>query len=132
MAQGLRVRGEEAGREEVCPSLQHKRGAGSHEGGTPGESQIKKSRLTSIGSFDAGGLVLAEVEGLELSGPRGLHARFLLRALAAAAHQSGSRHVEFGVRSLSLSLPVQPSTVSRVLAELREADDPWLVLVRAG
>lgn len=76
--------------------------------------------------------VLAEVEGLELSGPRGLHARFLLRALAAAAHQSGSRHVEFGVRSLSLSLPVQPSTVSRVLAELREAEDPWLVLVREG
>ena len=76
--------------------------------------------------------VLAEVEGLELSGPRGLHARFLLRALAAAAHQSGSRHVEFGVRSLSLSLPVQPSTVSRVLAELREEDDPWLVLIREG
>ncbi|MGO1975202.1 MAG: hypothetical protein ACTH2Q_19775 [Propionibacteriaceae bacterium] len=76
--------------------------------------------------------VLAEVEGLELAGPRGLHARFLLRALAAAAHQRGSRHVEFGVRSLSLSLPVQPSTVSRVLAELREAEDPWLVLVREG
>ena len=64
--------------------------------------------------------VLDEVEAVEFSGPRGMHARFLLRALAAAAHQSGSRHVEFGVRSLSLSLPVQPSTVSRVLADLRE------------
>ncbi|GAA1333619.1 hypothetical protein GCM10009592_27830 [Brachybacterium rhamnosum] len=76
--------------------------------------------------------VLAEVEALELSGPRGMHARFLLRALAAAAHQKGSRHIEFGVRSLSLALPVQPSTVSRVLAELRSAEDPWLVLVREG
>ncbi len=76
--------------------------------------------------------VLAEVEALELSGPRGMHARFLLRALAAAAHQKGSRHIEFGVRSLSLALPVQPSTVSRVLAELRSAQDPWLVLVREG
>ncbi|MFJ6044537.1 hypothetical protein [Brachybacterium paraconglomeratum] len=74
--------------------------------------------------------VLDEMEAVEFSGPRGMHARFLLRALAAAAHQSGSRHVEFGVRSLSLSLPVQPSTVSRVLAELREEEDPWLVLVR--
>ena len=34
------------------------------------------------------------------------------------------------MRSLSLSLPVQPSTVSRVLADLREEEDPWLVLVR--
>lgn len=75
---------------------------------------------------------LADVEARELSGPRGMHARFLLRALAAAAHQTGSRHVEFGVRSLSLSLPVQPSTVARVLAELREDEDPWLVLVREG
>lgn len=74
--------------------------------------------------------VLDEVEAVEFSGPRGMHARFLLRALAAAAHQGGSRHVEFGVRSLSLSLPVQPSTVSRVLADLREEEDPWLVLVR--
>ncbi|MCK6108957.1 hypothetical protein KZX18_03115 [Micrococcus luteus] len=61
-----------------------------------------------------------------------MHARFLLRALAAAAHQMGSRHIEFGVRSLSLALPVQPSTVSRVLADLRSAEDPWLVLVREG
>ncbi|MDN5685861.1 MAG: hypothetical protein L0G94_04145 [Brachybacterium sp.] len=76
--------------------------------------------------------VLAEVETSELAGPRGLHARFLLRALGAAAHQGGSRHVEFGVRSLSLAMPVQPSTVSRVLAELREGEDPWLVLVREG
>ncbi|WP_394216807.1 hypothetical protein [Brachybacterium vulturis] len=76
--------------------------------------------------------VLGEAEGLELSGPRGMHARFLLRALAAAAHQKGSRHIEFGVRSLSLSLPVQPSTVSRVLAELRSAEDPWIALVREG
>lgn len=76
--------------------------------------------------------VLGEVETLELSGPRGMHARFLLRALAAAAHQKGSRHIEFGVRSLSLSLPVQPSTVSRVLAELRAEEDPWISLVREG
>lgn len=76
--------------------------------------------------------VLVEVESQELSGPRGMHARFLLRALAAAAHQEGTRHIEFGVRSLSLSLPVQPSTVSRVLAELRAEDDPWITLVREG
>ena len=61
-----------------------------------------------------------------------MHARFLLRALAAAAHQKCSRHIEFGVRSLSLAMPVQPSTVSRVLAELRSAEDPWLVLVQEG
>lgn len=74
--------------------------------------------------------VLADVESAEFSGPRGLTARFLLRALAAAAHQAGSRHLEFGARSLSLSMPADPSTVARVLAELREGDDPWLVLIQ--
>jgi hypothetical protein len=76
--------------------------------------------------------VLAEVETREFKGTRGLHARLMLRALAAAGHQTGSRHVSFGVRSLSLAMPADPSTVARVLQELREAQDPWIVLVREG
>lgn len=76
--------------------------------------------------------VLGQVDHQEFTGKAGLHARFLLRALAAAAHQKGTRAVSFGVRSLSLAMPVDASTVSRVLRELREAADPWITLVQRG
>lgn len=57
---------------------------------------------------------------------------YVLRALLAAAHQTGSRYVEFGVRSLSLSLPMDHTGVSRALTTLREQDDPWITLERGG
>ena len=76
--------------------------------------------------------VLAEVERSEFAGSRGVHVRLLLRALAAAAHQVGSRHVSFGVRSLSVSMPVDASTVARLLEALRESADPWIVQVKAA
>lgn len=76
--------------------------------------------------------VLHRVEREEFRGRQGMAARLVLRALAAAAHTTGTVMVEFGVRSLSLSSPGSASSVSRALAELRNADDPWIVLEQDG
>lgn len=73
--------------------------------------------------------VLGAVEVEEFRGRSGLIARFLLRALIAAAHSTGSVRVSFGVRSLALGVGVDPSTVARGLQVLRDCEDPWLVLV---
>ena len=94
--------------------------------GAPGGLSI--SRFDAHRAVRSWRAVLHEVERGELAGRAGLAARFVLRALAAAAHEKGTTTVEFGVRSLSLSCPVSESTVSRVLVELREQEDPWIVL----
>lgn len=76
--------------------------------------------------------VLRDVQREEFPGRRGRLLRMVVQVLAAAAHKTGSRYVEFGVRSHSLSLPCDPSQVARALAELRTQDDPWIVLERDG
>ena len=60
----------------------------------------------------------------------GLGYRFLLRAVAEAAHKSGSRYIEFGVRSLALGTGTHHTTVARQLRELSGQEDPLLRLVQ--
>lgn len=74
--------------------------------------------------------VMADVHLVEFTGRTGRLRRLLLQTLAAAAHQTGSREVEFGVRSYSMSLPHDSSHVARALSELRAEDDPWITLER--
>ena len=59
----------------------------------------------------------------------GLGKRMLLRSLAMAAQLTGSRQVEFGCRSLSLSAGMDPTTVARHLRELAAEPDPLIRLV---
>ncbi len=60
----------------------------------------------------------------------GLGYRFLLRALGEAAHKSGSRFIEFGVRSLAVGTGGHHTTVARQLRELSGLEDPMLRLVQ--
>ncbi|MGC5168705.1 MarR family transcriptional regulator [Luteimicrobium sp. DT211] len=53
-----------------------------------------------------------------LPGRRFYIARFLLRAMGEAAHETGSRRVAFGTRSLAIATGVDASTVSVLLHEL--------------
>lgn len=60
----------------------------------------------------------------------GLARRMLLRALGAAAHMTGNRVLEFGVRSLSIASGVEPTTVAAHLRVLCEEPNP--LIVRSG
>ncbi len=57
--------------------------------------------------------------------------RLVLAALGQAAMVSGSRVIEFGTRNLALQAGVSYRTAARVLAILREEDDPLVDLVSA-
>ncbi|NKG21825.1 MarR family transcriptional regulator [Paeniglutamicibacter sp. ANT13_2] len=56
----------------------------------------------------------------------GLGRRLVLRALGAAAHMTGSRVIEFGVRSLAVSSGIEPTTVAAHLRALRSESDPLI------
>jgi DNA-binding transcriptional ArsR family regulator len=62
----------------------------------------------------------------------GMAQRMILRALGAAAHMTGSRFIEFGVRSLAVASGVEHTTVAAHLRALREENDPLVVLVSQG
>jgi len=62
-------------------------------------------------------------------GRHGLSVRMVLRALAAAAQMSGSMVIEWGTRSLGMLAGLDHSTVSRILCELRDEEDPFLELL---
>lgn len=101
----------------------------SHEGGPQGESPSVFDEHRHIRRWRA---ALRAAERQEFSGRHGRTLGLVLRALAAAAHKTGSRYTEFGVRSHALSLPIDHTQVSRALIELRDADDPWITLERDG
>jgi hypothetical protein len=65
-------------------------------------------------------------------GSHGITIRLVIRGLAAAAQMSGSTTIEFGTRSLGMLACLDHSTVARVLRELRDEDDPFIVLLRPG
>lgn len=65
-----------------------------------------------------------------LAGTRkGLVRRMLLRAIGEAAHKSGSRFVQFGVRSLAVATGQDHSTVASHLREMRREKDGLFELV---
>lgn len=101
----------------------------SHEGGHPGHSRNDFEEHRFIRRWRS---ALQDAERAEFPGKHGRVLRLVLRSLAAAAHKTASRETEFGVRSHALSLPVDHTQVSRALAELRTADDPWITLERDG
>jgi hypothetical protein len=59
----------------------------------------------------------------------GLGRRMVLRALAQAAHLTGSRYVEFGCRSLAYAGGMDHSTVATHLRDLASEPDPFVRLV---
>lgn len=59
----------------------------------------------------------------------GLARRMVLRALGEAAHMTGSRFVEFGVRSIAVATGLDHTTVAMHLRELRGEKDPLVTLV---
>ena len=62
----------------------------------------------------------------------GMARRMILRALGAASHMTGSRYVEFGVRSLAIASGIDHTTVASHLKSLRTEPDPLIVLVESG
>lgn len=71
-------------------------------------------------------------EGRYRDSRQGLARRMILRALGEAAHKTGSRFVEFGVRSLALASGVDASTVSAHLRALRGENEALIALVEGG
>lgn len=69
---------------------------------------------------------LSLVESRYQSSRSGLSRRLVLRALGAGAHMTGSRVVEFGVRSLSIASGVEPTTVAFHLRVLRNEKEPLI------
>ena len=65
-----------------------------------------------------------------LPGRKWYTARFLLRAMGEAAHETGSRRVAFGVRALAIATGVDASTVSVLLHELGRAG--WIDRLEEG
>lgn len=62
----------------------------------------------------------------------GLARRMVLRSLGEAAHMTGSRFVEFGVRSIAVATGLDHTTVAMHLRELRAEKDPLVTLVEEG
>lgn len=62
----------------------------------------------------------------------GLGRRMILRALGEAAHMTGSRFIEFGVRSLAVATGMDHTTVGVHLRALRSEPDPLVTLVEQG
>lgn len=60
------------------------------------------------------------------SGKVGLSLRMILRSLGEAAHKTGSKTIEFGVRSLSIATGMDPSVVAAHLRRLRNEPDPLI------
>lgn len=75
--------------------------------------------------------LLIREQGLKGS-RKGLAQRMILRALGAAAHMTGSRFVEFGVRSLALASGVDHTTVAAHLRDLRASPESLVQLVSRG
>jgi DNA-binding transcriptional ArsR family regulator len=59
----------------------------------------------------------------------GMARRMVLRALGEAAHMTGSRFIEFGVRSMAVATGLDHTTVGLHLRELRAEKDPMVTLV---
>ncbi|HEX9087053.1 MAG TPA: helix-turn-helix domain-containing protein, partial [Arthrobacter sp.] len=55
--------------------------------------------------------------------------RMVLRSLGEAAHMTGSRFIEFGVRSIAVATGLDHTTVGLHLRELRAEKDPLVTLV---
>ena len=68
------------------------------------------------------------VEKLRYRG-RGTARRRLWRAIGAMAQRLGSAVLAVGRRALAIAAGLDDTTVSELLRELREEDDPWLVLL---
>ncbi|MFC0455237.1 MarR family transcriptional regulator [Arthrobacter liuii] len=62
----------------------------------------------------------------------GLARRMVLRSLGEAAHMTGSRFAEFGVRSIAVATGLDHTTVAMHLRELRAEKDPLVTLVEEG
>lgn len=75
-------------------------------------------------------LVLAERD--RYTTRAGLARRMLLRALGAAAMQTGVRQVAFGVRSLSVAAGIDHTTAADHLRYLRSEPDPMIQLVESA
>jgi hypothetical protein len=73
------------------------------------------------------------VRSAELSrypGRAGYGVRFLLRAMGEAARKRGTRHIDFGVRSLAIATGLDHGTVARYLSQLRKEPQPFVRLTR--
>jgi hypothetical protein len=75
---------------------------------------------------------LALVETRYLESRPGMARRMILRALGEAAHKSGSRFIEFGVRSLAVASGVDHTTVAAHLRHLRSESGALVALVESG
>jgi hypothetical protein len=62
----------------------------------------------------------------------GMARRMILRAMGEAAHMTGCRFVEFGVRSVALATGLDHTTVAEHLRGLRAEKDPLVTLVETG
>lgn len=72
---------------------------------------------------------LRTFEGHRFKGRRGDLEIWVLRAMAEAAHMTGSRHVAFGTRSLAVAAGAEYSSVAAVLRRLASDPDGWIDLV---
>lgn len=75
---------------------------------------------------------LSSLEKNRYPGRAGLVRRLVLRALAEAAHKTGSTTIEMGVRSLAIATGTDHTTVAAHLRALREEPDPFLTLLEEG
>lgn len=60
---------------------------------------------------------------------QGLARRMVLRALGAAAHMTGTRFIEFGVRSIAVATGMDHTTVAAHLRALRQEAEPLITQV---
>lgn len=75
---------------------------------------------------------LRATENHRFPGQGGLAERFALRVLGMAAHQTGTRFVAHGVRSVAIDMGVEFSSAAAVLRRLSDAPDGWIDLVQEG
>lgn len=106
-----------------------------HGGGAPGRRDHESGSATDYRDYEQirrWDCSLRAGEQQRWPGAHGITIRLVVRALAAAAQLTGSVVIEFGARSLGLLACLDHSTVARVLAELREENDPYLELLQRG
>ena len=104
----------------------------SHSGGVPRPKNSRHRSADLAGMYGQirgwWNAVLA-IERIRYTGPGGLSKRLVLRALGAMAQRRGTLYLDVGRRSLALACGLDDSTVSEILRDLREEDDPLLVLI---
>lgn len=111
-------------------SKSHTSGHPSHGGGPPGADLAVRGSPTEYQWLRQWDNAVCSAELARYGGRVGYGIRFVLRSLGEAARKTGSRYVEFGVRSLAIATGLDHGTVAGHLRTLREEAEPFLHLIR--